>query len=106
MKMNKTLTKQKIYDIILMKDKNLNILSPWTSNPLLYIIHDFYIFINNLVVNRQSSATDTSLGDSGNFLLNPPILCLMFLMTFDADTMQMAGQTVTSPYQAKFSYRY
>ena len=31
-----------------MKDKNLNILSPWTSNPLLYFIYNFYIY-NNLV---------------------------------------------------------
>ena len=29
------------YDIILMKDKNLNILSPRTSNPLFYIIYNF-----------------------------------------------------------------
>ena len=28
-----------------MKDKNLNILSLQTSNPLVYIIYDFYVFI-------------------------------------------------------------
>ena len=32
-----------------MKVKNLNILSPRTSNPFLYIIYNFYIFYNNLV---------------------------------------------------------
>ena len=28
-----------------MKDKNVNVLSPRTSNPLLYIIYNFYTFI-------------------------------------------------------------
>ena len=32
-----------------MKDKNFNILSSRTSNPLLYIIYNFYIFIKNWV---------------------------------------------------------
>ena len=44
MKINKI----KNCDIILMKDKNLNILSPRTSKPLLYIIYNSYIY-NNLV---------------------------------------------------------
>ena len=39
MKMNKTLTKFKKYIIILMKDKNLNILSPRISNPLYHLYH-------------------------------------------------------------------
>ena len=42
MKMNKALTKWKHYGIILMKDKNLNILSPRSSNPLLYIIYTWH----------------------------------------------------------------
>ena len=28
-----------------MKYKNLNILGPWTANPLLFIIYNFYILI-------------------------------------------------------------
>ena len=39
------INKIKHYDIILMNDKNLNILSAQTSNLLLYIIYNFYIFI-------------------------------------------------------------
>ena len=44
------INKIKNYDIILMKDKNLNILSPRTSNPLLYIIYNFISFITGIVV--------------------------------------------------------